>query len=298
MRFLKKDSSFRMASMECLSIKTSKSTDRYGLGLSIFAFMEFFVVALAAGLASLLTFFSGFGLGTILTPVFWVFFPGETAITLTAVVHLLNNVFKLGLIGKNTVWKVVLKFGIPGVIGAFLGALLLGQLSTESVLFSYQVGSSALEVTTLNAVLAILIILFAVYDLIPRLAQLEFGSAWLIPGGLISGFFGGLSGHQGALRTAFLVRYGLSKEAFVACGVSIACFIDVARLSVYARNANIGSIATEWPILLTATGAAFVGAYIGRQLLKKVTLDWLHRLVAIFLILLAIAMGSGILVSH
>ena len=33
-----------------------------------------------------------------------------------------------------------------------------------------------------------------------------------------SGFFGGLSGMQGALRSAFLARAGLSKEAFVASG--------------------------------------------------------------------------------
>jgi len=35
--------------------------------------MEFIIVALFALFASLLTFFSGFGLGTILTPVFALF---------------------------------------------------------------------------------------------------------------------------------------------------------------------------------------------------------------------------------
>ena len=257
--------------------------------------MEFVVVALAAGFASLLTFFSGFGLGTILTPVFWIFFPGETAITLTAIVHLLNNLFKLGLIGRSIVWKVVLVFGLPGVAGAALGAWTLEGLSTDTVWLTYSLFGSAFRVTALNGVLALLIILFSIYDLIPRLANFKFNSQWLIPGGFISGFFGGLSGHQGALRTAFLVRYGLSKNAFIACGVSIACFIDVTRISIYFRNAELQNMVKEWPILAMATGAAFLGAYLGRQLLKKVTLEWLHRVVAIFLILLALALGSGIL---
>lgn len=41
---------------------------------------------------------------------------------------------------------------------------------------------------------------------------------WLPLGGLLSGFFGGLSGNQGALRSAFLLKAGLSKEAFIATG--------------------------------------------------------------------------------
>jgi uncharacterized membrane protein YfcA len=58
--------------------------------------MELMILCLAALIASLLTFFSGFGLGTILTPVFAIFFPIEIAIALTGVVHFLNNIFQAG----------------------------------------------------------------------------------------------------------------------------------------------------------------------------------------------------------
>lgn len=57
--------------------------------------MELIILCLAALIASLLTFFSGFGLGTILTPVFAIFFPLEIVVALTGVVHFLNNIFKL-----------------------------------------------------------------------------------------------------------------------------------------------------------------------------------------------------------
>jgi len=51
--------------------------------------MDYFVIALVAFTASLLTFFSGFGLGTLLTPAFALFFPINLAVALTAIVHFL-----------------------------------------------------------------------------------------------------------------------------------------------------------------------------------------------------------------
>lgn len=91
--------------------------------------MEIVLICLAAFLASLLTFFSGFGLGTILMPVFALFFPLEMAIALTGVVHLLNNFFKMCLLGKEANWRIVLKFGAPAVISALIGAQLLMSFS-------------------------------------------------------------------------------------------------------------------------------------------------------------------------
>jgi uncharacterized membrane protein YfcA len=84
--------------------------------------MGILFICLAAFFASLLTFFSGFGLGTILMPVFALFFPIEMAISLTGVVHLLNNFFKMYLVGKEANWRIVLKFGTPAVVSALIGA--------------------------------------------------------------------------------------------------------------------------------------------------------------------------------
>jgi len=87
--------------------------------------MMYASIAIVSLLASLLTFFSGFGLGTLLLPVFALFFDLETAIALTAIVHFLNNIFKFFLVYKKTNWPYVLKFGIPSLFFAFLGAWLL-----------------------------------------------------------------------------------------------------------------------------------------------------------------------------
>lgn len=65
--------------------------------------MDIFIISMAAFFTAILTFFSGFGLGTILTPVFAIFFPIEVAIALTGVVHLSNNLFKIALVGKKAI---------------------------------------------------------------------------------------------------------------------------------------------------------------------------------------------------
>ena len=76
------------------------------------------------------------------------------------------------------------------------------------------------------ALLAMLLI-FGLGELLPRAQGLSFSPRYLPLGGALSGFFGGLSGMQGALRSAFLVRANLSKEAFIATGVVVAALIDV-----------------------------------------------------------------------
>jgi uncharacterized protein len=75
--------------------------------------MLFFLPIIIAFFASILTFFSGFGIGTIMLPVFALFFPLEIAIVMTGIVHLLNNLFKALISGKDFDKKVVLKLGIP-----------------------------------------------------------------------------------------------------------------------------------------------------------------------------------------
>ncbi len=66
--------------------------------------MELLIVCAAALVASGLTLFSGFGLGTLLMPVFALFVPLELAVAMTAVVHLANNLFKVGLLGRRADW--------------------------------------------------------------------------------------------------------------------------------------------------------------------------------------------------
>ncbi|HNL39424.1 MAG TPA: sulfite exporter TauE/SafE family protein [Saprospiraceae bacterium] len=253
------------------------------------------IISLTAFLASLLTLFSGFGLGTILTPVFGLFFPIHVAVALTGIVHLLNNLFKTGLLGRHANRGMLWRFGLPSVIGGFLGAWVLVGLTRLPILHVWYWNGKPMEISLLKVAIALLMIVFALMELVPALKKMQFASRYLTLGGLVSGFFGGLSGNQGALRSAFLLQSGLDKQAFIATGVVVACMVDLTRLPVYfSRFSNAGLVA-EWPTLLLATLAAFAGAYLGARYLHKVTLTAVRTFTAVMIISIALLLGSGIL---
>ncbi len=257
--------------------------------------MELVILTLTAFFAAVLTFFSGFGLGTLLTPVFMVYFPPEQAIALTGVVHFCNNLFKILLVGKHADTRVLMRFGIPAVIAAVAGSWLLLNLPNQQPLVRYELFGHWREVMPVKLLISVLLLVFALMDLIPYFGQLRFGPEKLPLGGLLSGFFGGLSGNQGALRSAFLVRAGLTKEAFIGTAVVVSTFVDLTRLGMYAGGQAFETIGNQLPLVTSAVGAAVAGALMGNRLLRKITMQWIQALVAILLILLSLALGSGMI---
>ena len=257
--------------------------------------MEIFIIALAAFFTAILTFFSGFGLGTILTPVFMIFFPVDLAIALTGVVHFFNNIFKLLLVGKKADKEVLLRFGIPAVIAALIGSWVMLKIPDVKPLFVYELLGRSFEVYPVKFIISVLLIFFACLDLIPFFDKLKFGKDKLPIGGALSGFFGGLSGNQGALRSAFLVKAGLSKETFIGTTVVISAFVDFTRLSVYATRFSTTGLRENWLLIVVATISAISGAFLGNRLLKKVTMKYLQTFIAILLIALSIALGAGLI---
>jgi len=255
--------------------------------------MEIIIISLVAFLVAILTFFSGFGLGTILTPVFMLFFPVELAIALTGIVHFCNNIFKLSLVGRKANKDVLIRFGIPAVLASLLGSYILINITDLKPLFSYHAFGREFIVYPVNFIIAILLIVFALMDLIPFFSKLKFGKEKLPLGGALSGFFGGLSGHQGALRSAFLIKAGLSKEAFIGTAVVVSTFVDFTRLSMYATRFSKSGLIDNLPLVLCATLSAILGAFLGLKLLKKVSLHFLQVSVAVMLILISLALGAG-----
>lgn len=255
--------------------------------------MEFLIIPLLAFCAAILTFFSGFGLGTILTPVFMVFFPVHEAIALTGVVHFFNNIFKVLLVGKHVDKEVLLRFGIPAVISAFIGSWILVNLIDNTPLFSYVLFNKSFDVFTFKLVVATLLIVFALLDLLPYFKKIKFEKNKLPLGGVASGFFGGLTGNQGALRSAFLIKTGLSKEAFIGTTVVISTFVDFTRLGVYASGYLSSGLGQNTGLVSLSVLAGIAGSFIGNKLLKKVTFDFVQMFVALMLVLLAFSLGAG-----
>lgn len=257
--------------------------------------MEFLIITCVAFITSMLTFFSGFGVGTILTPAFVLFFPIDIAVAMTAIVHFLNNIFKLGLTFKHIDKNVLIRFGGAAIPLAFIGAWFLMSFSNNNkVLYEFSINTHAFQIKLVELIIGLLMLAFAIVEIFPTKKTI-IKNNMLFVGGAISGFFGGLSGHQGALRTLFLLRSGLTKESFIATGIAIACIVDISRLSVYFTKVEKISLSENLGIISTATLCAFAGAFLGKKLLKKITINFIQYLVAILIIIISILLIFGII---
>ena len=262
--------------------------------------MAYIIIILVSFFVAGLTFFSGFGLGTLLLPAFLLFLPVKTAVAATAIVHLANNILKVFLVWKHAVWSVVLKFGGPAILAAFGGAMLLDRLSEVPALATYYLGEGEYSVELLKLVIAVLLIGFSAFELSGFLKSMKLNHRYLPVGGLLSGFFGGLSGHQGALRAAFLIKAGLSRDQYIATGVMCSIAVDVTRIFIYGLTFFGKNISTMQEsgmlyVLFAGIGAAFAGTFTGSHLVKKVTMRNVRYIVSMGIILLAIALGAGII---
>lgn len=257
--------------------------------------MDWLFICIAAFVASGLTLFSGFGLGTILMPVVAIFFPVPVAVAITAIVHLLNNVFKLGLLWRNVSRRVLISFGIPALLAAIPGALLLDYLSLMEPILRYVWLGHEHAITPVKLAAGFLLVLFATAELIPFLNYFSNHRFGLAFGGTLSGFFGGLSGHQGAFRSAFLIKAKLDKNAFVATNAAIAALVDTSRIIIYGLTFDIALIESESSLITIATISAFLGVFLGARLLKKVTIAFIQKLVALMLYLLGFMLMGGII---
>jgi len=265
--------------------------------------MDFVIIPLISAAVAALTLVSGFGLGTLLLPAFAIFFPIEIAIAATGVVHFVNNLFRLAIVGRWANRDVVIRFGIPAVIAAFIGAALMTVMADIPALHSYRIGPLPAEVTWLKLVIAALLAAFAGLELWPKYQNISFPRQALPIGGALSGFFGGISGMQGALRVPFLLRAGLKEKSYVGTANVISTIVDLARLLVYAIGFAwlskkggyevLGEGRTLW-LVAAACLAGFLGSYFGARLVKKVTLRAIRYLVAALLFVAAAAMGAGI----
>jgi uncharacterized membrane protein YfcA len=258
------------------------------------------IVGLCSFFAAGLTMYSGFGLGTLMLPVFALFFPVEVAVVATALVHGANNVFKAALLGRNADWGVVVRFGLTAIAAAVLGALVLGWLAESNSSVILEVGDRVVsEVTPVKLIIGLMMIGFALFELLPRFRQLQFDRRFLPLGGLLSGFFGGLSGHQGALRSAFLAKCGLNAQRFVGSNAVIGLLVDLTRISVYLSLFTAAGGTVEafdgWTLVIAGSLCAFAGVLLARRYLHKVTMASIQTLVGILLFGVGLALVFGIL---
>lgn len=253
-----------------------------------------FILGIVSFFASLLTFFSGFGLGTLLLPVFAMFYDLNSAVLLTACVHLLNNLFKFVLVYRHIAWRKALSFCLFALPASVFGAWLLGILNNiEFSTTVHTIATLELRLSALKISLGFLMLLFGIWEFLNSVQKFDLSDKWFGFFAFLSGLLGGFSGHQGALRTIVLSKAKLEKQTFVATGICIACFVDLARIPIYISEDSLHNITLQ--AILPAILPAFAGAWLGNRFLRKMEVRLLKWIIGTYLILMGIFIGLGII---
>lgn len=216
---------------------------------------------------------SGFGMGSLLTPLLaWKFGP-RLAVALVAVPHLAATAFRFWRLRAHLDRKVLLSFGLTSAAGGLTGAFLEARLAGEA----------------LSLVFGSLLCFTALGSLTGLSRRMRFGGygAWLA--GAASGFFGGLVGNQGGIRSAALMGFDVDRHAFVATATAVGVIVDLARLPVYAR-AHGWAMLSVWPLLAVISAGALAGTIVGQDVLRRLPEALYRRLIALLILALGVYM--------
>lgn len=212
-------------------------------------------------------------------PAFAYFLPLPAAVALTALVHFLSKVFKLAFTLSYVDRSILIRFGLPSLPAAIGGAALLGHLGEREAKLS----------------IAVLILAFVALEILPPLRRWQVSTKYLSFGGALSGFFGGISGHQGALRTLFLKKTPLTKEGFIATTAAIACAVDGVRIPVYISYLTPDFLALHRAHLAIGASGALLGTFAGKTWLPSVSREAMDRVIAAMLAVTAVLMMVGVI---
>lgn len=222
---------------------------------------------LASGLGTA----TGFGTSTVMVPILILFFPLPVTLLFVGIIHLCGDIWKIILFRTGFDWRLILGFGLSGIIASFLGASL--SLQTSSL--------------PLKQLLGIFLICYTLYLFLKRRWVVPKTNNTVVCGGLLSGFFAGLFGVGGAIRGAFLTAFDLPKEVYIMTSGIIALFIDITRVTRYLT----GGITLNQELLYTllvCIPLSFTGAFIAKKFMERIPQKSFRLFVGIFIGLVGI----------
>jgi uncharacterized protein len=215
-------------------------------------FPSFFVLFLMLSLlAEVLGTVGGFGSSAFFVPIANVFLDFKSVLGITALFHLSSNVSKLFLFRQGLDWKLLLRFGVPGVIGVVVGGLL----------------SNVFSEVVLSVVLAGFLILMSSLLLVRPQLALPATTPYAVTGGGLSGFLAGIMGTGGAIRGLTLAAFNLDKQVFVATSAAIDLGIDASRSVIYVYNGYVHQHDLIYIPFLLAIG--LLGSWLGKLVLDR-----------------------------
>ena len=215
---------------------------------------------------------AGFGIGSLLTPAIAATSGTKLAVAAVSLPHIVGTSIRFWRFRRDVDWSIVRRFGFTSAAGGLAGALLntwATSRALEIVFGSLLVLAGMSQVTGYS-----------------KRWRLRGTLAWL--GGALSGFFGGLVGNQGGIRTAAMLGFDVDKRQFVATTTAVALLIDMARVPVYLAL-EAAQIVPLWPTIALATVGVVGGTLFGEKLLARVPERRFRSVVGVLLLLLGLS---------
>lgn len=235
----------------------------------IFSVVVFLVAVIAGAVASL----SGFGIGSLLTPLLATTMGMKAAVAAVSIPHFVATAARLWDLRKHIDRRVLIHFGICSAAGGLAGALLQARANSPA----------------LSVVFGALLFFAGLSGLAGWLDHMRFrrGTAWVA--GVLSGLFGGLVGNQGGIRSAALMSFQMPKESLVATATATGIIIDFARMPVYIATQTQPLLSAKVYIALALAGC-LVGTFWGVRYLERIPAARYKQLLSLFICALGVYM--------
>jgi uncharacterized membrane protein YfcA len=210
-------------------------------------YLATFVVAIFSGATASIV---GFGIGSLLTPLLAARFGTGVAVAAVTLPHAFATAVRCWRLRAGIDRRVLVRFGLLSAVGALAGAFLYTRLGP----------------TALTRVLGGLLVFTATAQLTGWASHWQPRGPLVAIFGLVSGFFGGVAGNQGGLRSAALTAFGLAPLRFVATATATGLLVDAARTPIYLWHSG-PTLLTLWRPIAVATAGVLIGTVVGERML-------------------------------
>lgn len=228
--------------------------------------VELLLILITFG-ASCIGTISGFGVGTIMTPLLLFFMPFPSTIFVTAIIHWFHDIWRVILFKGKVDWYLFLFFGFPAVLMSVVGAQFL-----------------FFPPTILLPALGIFLMVYACILLFFPHIRIPEKTPYAMVGGSLAGFFAGVFGIRGAVSSMFLSAFDLRKAVYLSTVGAISFMIDTTRVVAYLYE-GIRLPAFLSVVIYFMVLASFAGSWIGSRVVHLIPQEHFRRVVALFLIL-------------
>lgn len=209
----------------------------------------------------------GFGSAVIAAPVLALRMQLTTIVPLLALLDLTAALINTGQLGRKIDKKELLLLTPFMAVGSVVGVFLLISVAPSRLMLGF----------------GLFVIAYSMYRLFAKTRPRQLGRLWVLPFGLIGGFFSGMFGSGGFIYSVYLSHRLKDKDIIRATMTAMTGISTLYRVGIFLA---IGKYADLGLIMLAAFGlpALALGIYCGHHITLRISYEQFLRILCLMLI--------------